>query len=984
MKKVFLAAQQKDMDLRKRKKAESSGLPFVDRTTDSRYTKIPRSAASPTFGDVGLLPDLRIMGALTVFAILVRLFRISNPHEVVFDEVHFGGFATKYINGNFFMDVHPPLGKLLFAAAGLIGGYNSTFYFENIGDDYLASHAPYVFMRLLPGLMGVGLVPIAYMTLRNFGMSNVSSVLSALMLCLENGFITQSRLILLDSGLVFFTGLTVMMWSDFLTSQSEPFTLNWWYPLAMTGVCLGLAGSVKWVGLFLIATIGLSTLHNLWTVLGDLRVSARRYMDHFMARFLCLLVIPGVIYAFLFQVHFWALPNSGSGTGFMSPEFQSTLKGRAVSDTFEDVAFGSIVHIRHHETNGGYLHSHKHNYPEGSKQQQITVYPFRDENGAFRIKYGLAVVNGTLIERKVERLDLLRNGDIIRLEHVQTGKHLHSHDVRAPVTKNEHHWEVSGYGDPKWLGDTNDNWIVRLADPTIDKSDRRPIKAMNMHIRLIHVNNRQCGLFSHDKKLPSWAFEQQEVTCSENNVRAGAIWLFESNENSLLPPNSKKVNFKRPGFWRKFIELHGTMWSVNSGLTSKHPYESRPIDWPVLNRGILFWTEKNNGPRQIYLIGNPIVWWVSTFSVLFSAALLLAGVLLLKRQIPFLNELVLYKGWHSLLILFPAWFLHYIPFFFMKRQLFLHHYFPALYFAILTVGVIFEIFTHQLSRPSRIILAGGFLALVFIVYLDFSPLAYGNLMHKHHCERIKWGKHWDWTCFKSPEDKHELPAQIGGRLLHAIEHIKDAFPNHSGSISVSIVEAKVTGTATAAALLLNQPHKGPAVVPQLPTTTGAPKVIAPNLALPLRGGLLVDSRVPADVPERGSDLAGAAEKDNSIDAEPSAIKHQGESENGNVAPMPLETLKQSAVENTAHKPAVDGAAGSGNSSEAGSLTRSGSAVLTAMATSDGFNSFSASSVGPMLPPAFSASESGNLPPKLGSDELPVSSNSSESEDTSSR
>ncbi|KAJ3030033.1 UNVERIFIED_CONTAM: hypothetical protein HDU68_010281, partial [Siphonaria sp. JEL0065] len=532
------------------------------------------------------------------------------------------------------MDVHPPLGKLLFAAAGLLGGYNSTYYFTNIGDDYLASHVPYVTMRLLPGFLGVLLVPVSYITLRNLGASNISSILSALLLTLDNGFITQSRLILLDSGLLFFTGLTVMMWTDFLTSQDEPFSFTWWYPLAMTGVGLGLAGSVKWVGLFLIATIGISTLQNLWTILGDVKVSPRQYLNHFLARAACLIGIPGVIYMFLFQIHFWALPNKGGGSGFMSPEFQSTLRGHEIQNTYQDVAYGSKIHLRHHATNGGYLHSHAHNYAEGRKQQQMTVYPFKDENGEFLIRKELKVdVNGTAIDPTVTGLEYLKNGDVIRLEHVVTKKRVHSHDVRAPVTNNEHHWEVSGYGDETWSGDTNDNWIVRIADKNVDIDDPQPIKAINTKIRLIHVNNRH-----YDVKLPEWGFGQQEVTCAENSGRAGAVWLIEANENPFLPADAKKVNFKKPGFFKKFIELHGTMWSVNQGLTGKHPYESRPIDWPIMNRGILFWTEKNGGPRQIYLIGNPLVWWTSTLTVLFLAVLLIAGVLLIKRGIPLLNN----------------------------------------------------------------------------------------------------------------------------------------------------------------------------------------------------------------------------------------------------------------------------------------------------------------------------------------------------------
>jgi len=34
-----------------------------------------------------------------------------------------------------------------------------------------------------------------------------------------------------------------------------------------------------------------------------------------------------------------------------------------------DIAYGSKVAIKHLATSGGYLHSHSHSYPEGSKRK---------------------------------------------------------------------------------------------------------------------------------------------------------------------------------------------------------------------------------------------------------------------------------------------------------------------------------------------------------------------------------------------------------------------------------------------------------------------------------------------------------------------------------------------------------------------------------------------------------------------------------------
>jgi dolichyl-phosphate-mannose-protein mannosyltransferase len=57
------------------------------------------------------------------------------------------------------------------------------------------------------------------------------------------------------------------------------------------------------------------------------------FIRHFGARALCLIVLPAIIYAIMFRIHFHILPNSGEGDGFMSPEFQQTLDGHTNIDT---------------------------------------------------------------------------------------------------------------------------------------------------------------------------------------------------------------------------------------------------------------------------------------------------------------------------------------------------------------------------------------------------------------------------------------------------------------------------------------------------------------------------------------------------------------------------------------------------------------------------------------------------------------------------
>lgn len=97
-----------------------------------------------------------------------------------------------------------------------------------------------------------------------------------------------------------------------------------------------------------------------------------------------------------------------------------------------------------------------------------------------------------------------------------------------------------------------------------------------------------------------------------------------------------------------------------------------------------------------------------------------------------------------------AWFYHYIPFFLMGRQLFLHHYLPALYFAILLLCVTFDLACRFIPNRYRL----GALILVstiaILVFRTRAPLAYGSEWTQSQCEASKILKTWDYDCYQYP------------------------------------------------------------------------------------------------------------------------------------------------------------------------------------------------------------------------------------------
>ena len=108
-----------------------------------------------------------------------------------------------------------------------------------------------------------------------------------------------------------------------------------------------------------------------------------------------------------------------------------------------------------------------------------------------------------------------------------------------------------------------------------------------------------------------------------------------------------------------------------------------------------------------------------------------------------------------------GWALHFFPFFLMARQLFLHHYHPALWFAILSFCGTFDLVTSSLRPRIRLYTAGVFLFLAIYTFLYFSPLSYGSPWTKGKCEKAKWLKTWELLLVSATScHRHQLLTNI--------------------------------------------------------------------------------------------------------------------------------------------------------------------------------------------------------------------------------
>ncbi|HID42919.1 MAG TPA: phospholipid carrier-dependent glycosyltransferase, partial [Archaeoglobaceae archaeon] len=166
---------------------------------------------------------------------------------------------------------------------------------------------------------------------------------------------------------------------------------------------------------------------------------------------------------------------------------------------------------------------------------------------------------------------------------------------------------------------------------------------------------------------------------------------------------------------------------------------SLAITWPLIDKTINYrWERKDGIVRYLYLMGNPMVWFLSLLGVL--------GSLVLVTSKALYKTPITHKEYFRWILIFTTLYVSYmVAVMQIERVMYLYHYFIPLIFGIilfaLQVGYIYE---DHLKSKDRLIYGSliGLMFIVIAVYAFFSPLTYYLPLDLESFNKRIWFDFW--------------------------------------------------------------------------------------------------------------------------------------------------------------------------------------------------------------------------------------------------
>ncbi|MDX6738475.1 dolichyl-phosphate-mannose--protein mannosyltransferase [Actinocorallia sp. A-T 12471] len=168
------------------------------------------------------------------------------------------------------------------------------------------------------------------------------------------------------------------------------------------------------------------------------------------------------------------------------------------------------------------------------------------------------------------------------------------------------------------------------------------------------------------------------------------------------------------------VRYHKEVLNFHNNLSSSHPYQSWPWDWPILRKPVaFFYDDKMPGcgaekcSREILGIGTPAIWWIGI------AALAVMVVLWLTQ-----------RDWRAgaILLAYGAGWLSWFPSAFGDRTMFFFYALPGLPFLILAIVMTLGLIIGPENGPPRSrriagsVVAGAYLLVVLLNFWFMYPV----------------------------------------------------------------------------------------------------------------------------------------------------------------------------------------------------------------------------------------------------------------------
>lgn len=198
---------------------------------------------------------LLFTGFILLLSYFTYVHNYSAPANFFWDENYHIPSAQKYLTGTFFMEPHPPLGKLLIALGEKLIDANAVD--DQMVDAHYEKQVPENFSfkgyRFFPTLLGWLTAPLMFWIFMLFVKNWSNATILSFLYIFDNALIVHSRGAMLDSPMVFFSIAMLLLFLLMLRWKERT---HLFYTCALLyGISLGLVLATKVLGLIMVLLI---------------------------------------------------------------------------------------------------------------------------------------------------------------------------------------------------------------------------------------------------------------------------------------------------------------------------------------------------------------------------------------------------------------------------------------------------------------------------------------------------------------------------------------------------------------------------------------------------------------------------------------------------------------------------------------------------------------------------------------------------------